>query len=93
MAAFKVYKTDNWHTHASREEVGVFSSHRFAVRELKKHFDTVILDSDAEDATYENKADMISDLIHNLKDISQTQGFPGGEFVIEEIIITNKLQF
>ena len=77
-SVFIVYKTDNWHSCASRDTIGIATS-RFAAIEICK-----------EQAKKENKK-IDKDQLFNLSNLKQTQGYSGdGEFQFEEITL-NKL--
>lgn len=70
---FLVYKTDNQHSYASRDVIGVASSKQEAIN-------LVIMQATKEHARV-NKNDL-----HNLNNLQQTQGYKGdGEFSFESI--------
>lgn len=78
---YLVYKTDNWHSHASKDLIGIFTNHDLLIVELLKLFkiaaeneETDDIDSHLEDAEYQ------------LRSIDQSQNFLGeGEYVIDRI--------
>lgn len=73
MKNYLVYKTDSWHSYASRDIIGVCSSKPIAIRICKQQ------------ATKEGEK-IDSDQLFNLNNINQTQGYTGeGEFVIEPV--------
>lgn len=77
-SVFIVYKTDNWHSYASRDTIGIATS-PFAAIEICE-----------EQAKKENKK-IDKDQLFNLSNLKQTQGYSGdGEFQFEEITL-NKL--
>ena len=70
---YLVFKTDNWHTHASKDLIGICSG--------KEVVEEVV----AECAKKEN-GKVSDDDWFNLFNINQTQGYEGeGEFVVEEV--------
>lgn len=76
---FIVYKTDPWHSYASRDLLGVGTSKNHAIKLCK------------EQASKEGER-ISSDQLFNLNNINQTQGYSGeGEFVIEPVTV-NTLQ-
>lgn len=73
-----VYKTDNWHSYASRDIIGVATSQEEAINICQLQ------------AKKENEVITTNELF-NLKGIKQSQGYEGeGEFQIEKVQ-TNKL--
>lgn len=73
-----VYKTDNWHSYASRDIIGVATSQEEAINICQLQ------------AKKENEV-ITTDELFNLKRIKQSQGYEGeGEFQIEKVQ-TNKL--
>ena len=70
---FLTYKTDAWHSYASRDLIAVCSNFETAVKLSKKHAKT--------------SGHKISQQEEwNLRNIKQTQGYSGdGEFMIEEM--------
>lgn len=79
MEIFIVYKTDYWHSYASRDMIGASASKNGAIelcnqRAKKEH------------------AKIDEDQLFNLRNISQTQGYSGeGEFDIDEIALDTLL--
>jgi hypothetical protein len=73
-----VYKTDNWHSFASRDLIGVAENLLYAVEMCEKQA--------------EKEGEKISaDDLYNLTFIRQTQGYQGeGEFYLE-IVTLNEL--
>jgi hypothetical protein len=72
---FILFKTDAWHSFASRDLIGIFES-----KEL-------LIDAIKEKAKKEGQK-LSQDDIFNLNNISQTQGYSGeGEFDFDEIEI------
>lgn len=70
---FIVYKTDTWHSFASRDQIGISETHLGAMNLCLQQ------------AKKENEK-LDEDQIFNLSNINQTQGYSGeGEFHIEEI--------
>jgi len=70
---FIVYKTDNWHSYASRDVIGIATNKYEAVN-------ICLLQAAKENVT------TTLDQKHNLVNISQTQGYEGdGEFQFEEM--------
>lgn len=70
---FLVYRTDNWHSYASRDLIGCATTFTTAINICKQQ---------AKKEGY--KID--SDELFNLNNLKQTQGYAGeGEFQIEEI--------
>ena len=77
-SVFIVYKTDNWHSYASRDTIGIATSSLAAIKICKQQ------------AKKENKK-IDKDQLFNLANLEQTQGYSGdGEFQFEEITL-NKL--
>ena len=75
---YLVYKTDNWHSFASREILGVCTTKSNALKIVKQQ-----VKKDGEKLS--------KDDLYNLEHINQTQNHNGeGEFVIKPIE-TNKL--
>lgn len=75
---YLVYKTDNLHSFASRDVIGVCTSFKKAVT-ICNH------------QSFKDHCPLLSDDVWNLQNLKQTQGYKGGgEFVIEEVS-TNKL--
>lgn len=71
--SFLVYKTDAWHSYASRDLIGVCSSHKVAVKICKEQ---------AKKEGYK----ISKQELFNLNNIKQTQGYKGeGEFDFEEV--------
>lgn len=78
-SVFLVYKTDVWHTHDSRDLIGIGTSHQTAVTIVKKQAE-------------KEGAVINEDDIYNIVNISQTQSYSGdGEFLIEEIEVNTLL--
>ena len=70
---FLIYKTDNWHSFASRDLIAVSYSFEDAISLCKEQ-------ADKESETIDN------DQLFNLNNIKQTQGYKGeGEFDIDEV--------
>jgi hypothetical protein len=68
---YLIYKTDNWHSYASWDLIGVATTEDIAISLCKKR------------ATTEH-ARIDKDQLFNLGNINQTQGYSGeGEFVIQ----------
>lgn len=77
-SVFIVYKTDSWHSYASRDLLGASEDLAGAIALVKKQ------------VKKENQK-LSDDDKHNLAHIKQTQGYDGeGEFDIEEVTL-NKL--
>ena len=75
---FVVYKTDNWHSYASRDVIGIATTQVKAIQICKRR------------AAKENKR-ISKEELFNLGAIKQTQGYGGeGEFHFEEIT-TNRM--
>ena len=71
MNIFIVYKTDSWHSYASRDLIGLCTSIDSAIDLCKSK-------AKKESTRIDN------DQLFNLRNIKQTQGYKGdGEFVIE----------
>lgn len=69
---FIVYKTDTWHSYASRDLIGICSSVDNAI------------DICQQKAKRDNDEKIDDEQVFNLRNIKQTQGYKGeGEFVIE----------
>jgi hypothetical protein len=78
MSVFAVYKTDNWHSYASRDLIGIATTFNNAIRLCKQQ-------AKKEHTLIEE------DQLFNLRNIKQTQGYIGeGEFHFEELP-TNQL--
>jgi plasmid replication initiation protein len=73
MDIYLIYKTDNWHSYASRDLIAIANTHNKAIALCKKQA--------------KKEGNKISqDELFNLNNISQTQGYEGeGEFVIETV--------
>jgi hypothetical protein len=70
---FLVYKTDSWHSYASRDLIGACTSKELAIDVCKKK-----AEGEGDDLSEEQ--------LFNLNNIKQTQGYSGhGEFQYEEI--------
>ena len=70
---FVVYKTDSWHSYASREIIGVTTTVKNAVTICKKQ-------------AYKENLFINKEQEFNLYNIKQTQGYNGeGEFHFEEV--------
>ena len=68
---YLVYKTDNWHSYASQDLIGIATTEDIAIALCKKQ------------ATKEHTR-IDKDQLFNLGNIKQTQGYSGdGEFVIQ----------
>lgn len=75
---YLIYKTDNWHSYASRDIIGIATTHTIAIDICRKK-----ARKEGEKISEEQQ--------WNLKNIKQTQGYSGeGEFQFEEVE-TNKL--
>lgn len=72
MEMFIVYKTDSWHSYASRDIIGVATSPAIAVSICKAQ------------AKKEGRA-IDKDQLFNLKNLKQTQGYSEGEFQFEPV--------
>lgn len=75
---FLVYKTDAWHSYASRDIIGIGTT-------LRESFSIILkqVEKEGEDLSDDDK--------YNLSNIKQTQGYNGeGEFQIEPVN-TNEL--
>ena len=70
---YLVYKTDGWHSYASRDLIGVVTSKEKVIKICKQQA--------------KKEGEIISkDQLFNLNNISQTQGYSGeGEFDFEEV--------
>lgn len=76
---FIVYKTDGWHSYASREVIGITTTVKNAVAICKKQ-------------AYKEDSHITKEQEFNLLNIKQTQGYNGkGEFQFEEITINSLL--
>ena len=78
-SVFLVYKTDAWHSYASRDLIGVgntiLSAMALCVQQSRKE-----------------NTKINGDQLWNLENLKQTQGYNGeGEFVIEEVNTDNLL--
>lgn len=72
-SVFLVYKTDSWHSYASRDTIGIGTDEEKAFNICEEH-------AKKEGETFDN------DQIFNLNNLKQTQGYSGdGEFQYEEI--------
>lgn len=79
MDVFITYRTDDWHSIASREMIGIYSTKRKAMQAIKK--DAKIQDEELED-----------DDIYMLNNYNQTQSRnAGNEYEIEQITLNNRL--
>lgn len=75
MKVYAVYKTDAWHSYASRDLIGIASD--FSSAQLLCH----------EQAKKEGFG-IKGDELYNLANLRQTQGYEGdGEFMFEEITL------
>ena len=69
---FCVYKTDSWHSYASRDLIGIATSKEKAISLCHKQ-------------ARKEHTRISSEQVYNLNNINQTQGYSGnGEFDIEE---------
>lgn len=76
---YMAYKTDSWHSYASRDIIGVGSTHDDAI---------AICQAQAK----KERSSISGQEMFNLENINQTQGYKGeGEFVIEEIQLNTLL--
>lgn len=72
---FAVYKTDNWHSYASRDIIGIATTERKAIQICKWQ------------ATKEG-CKISKDELFNLGNLKQTQGYSGeGEFQYESFYL------
>lgn len=79
MDVFITYRTDDWHSIASREMIGIYSTKRKAMQAIKK--DAKMQDEELED-----------DDIYMLNNYNQTQSRnAGNEYEIEQITLNNRL--
>lgn len=79
MDVFITYRTDDWHSIASREMIGIYSTKRKAIQAIKK--DAKMQDEELED-----------DDIYMLNNYNQTQSRnAGNEYEIEQITLNNRL--
>ena len=79
MDVFITYRTDDWHSIASREMIGIYSTKRKAMQAIKK--DAKMQDEELED-----------DDICMLNNYNQTQSRnAGNEYEIEQITLNNRL--
>ena len=70
---FPVYKTDNWHSYASRDMIGIATTFNGAIKLCKLQ------------AKKEGES-LDEDQMYNLQNLKQTQGYSGsGEFHFEEV--------
>lgn len=77
-SVFIVYKTDNWHSYASRDLIGASESMPGAMELVRLQVE-------------KEGEELSKDDLYNLSHIKQTQGYEGeGEFDIEEVTL-NKL--
>ena len=68
-----VYKTDSWHSYASRDIIGVATDFNIAIDICKQQ-------------AKKEHAKIKEDQLWNLQNIKQTQGYSGeGEFQIESV--------
>jgi len=78
-SVYMLYKTDCWHTHASRELIGVCTTHFDIVKVIRER------------VAFEGEKPLPSNLWDQIFTIKQTQNYEGdGEFLYEEIEL-NKL--
>jgi hypothetical protein len=76
---FIIYKTDNWHSYASRDVIGVCTSLKQSIEVINEQCDR------------EGEPHLQGDELYNIQTLLQTQNYSGeGEFQIEKITI-NKL--
>ena len=79
MDVFIIYRTDVWHSIASREMIGIYSTKRKAIQAIKK--DAEMQDEELED-----------DDIYMLNNYNQTQSRNvGNEYEIEQVTLNNRL--
>jgi hypothetical protein len=75
---YVVYKTDTWHSYASRDIIGIATSEIIAIDLCKQQ-------------AKKESCKLSKDQLWNLGHIKQTQGYAGeGEFQFE-VVATNKL--
>lgn len=79
MDVFIIYRSDVWHSIASREMIGIYSTKRKAIQAIKK--DAEMQDEELED-----------DDIYMLNNYNQTQSRNvGNEYEIEQVTLNNRL--
>ena len=78
-----VYKTDAWHSYASRDLIGIATTLNKAISIIKEQ-----MEKEGHPLKDSQEGEWLLELLRTIK---QTQGYEGnGEFVIEEVAV-NKL--